>query len=70
MFLVLRYETIKLEENILFFTDSPSVQPFPASGFLQVKLGEEVRMSCKGSGVPYPIISWASKVIIHVQKVL
>ncbi|XP_018567647.1 limbic system-associated membrane protein-like [Anoplophora glabripennis] len=40
---------------------SPSVEPFPSTGFLQVKLGEDVRMSCKGSGVPYPIISWASK---------
>ncbi|KAJ8940661.1 hypothetical protein NQ314_010637 [Rhamnusium bicolor] len=40
---------------------SPSVEPFPPTGFLQVKLGEEVRMSCKGGGVPYPIITWFSK---------
>ncbi|XP_076264873.1 neurotrimin-like [Rhynchophorus ferrugineus] len=39
----------------------PSVEPFPLSGFLQVKLGEEVRMSCKADGVPYPLISWSSK---------
>ncbi|ENN79006.1 hypothetical protein HUJ04_003526 [Dendroctonus ponderosae] len=39
----------------------PSVEPFPLTGFLQVKLGEEVRISCKGSGVPYPIITWISK---------
>ncbi|EFA00901.2 limbic system-associated membrane protein isoform X2 [Tribolium castaneum] len=39
----------------------PSVEPFPPTGFLQVKLGEEVRMSCKGSGVPYPIITWYTK---------
>ncbi|CAG9764102.1 unnamed protein product [Ceutorhynchus assimilis] len=40
---------------------SPSVEPFPITGFLQVKLGEEVRMSCRASGVPYPIITWTSK---------
>ncbi|XP_074028174.1 opioid-binding protein/cell adhesion molecule homolog isoform X2 [Leptinotarsa decemlineata] len=40
---------------------SPSVEPFPPTGFLQVKLGEEVRMSCRGGGVPYPIITWSSK---------
>ncbi|XP_060520740.1 limbic system-associated membrane protein-like [Cylas formicarius] len=39
----------------------PSVEPFPPTGFLKVKLGEEVRMSCKGRGVPYPIITWSSK---------
>ncbi|KAG5892024.1 hypothetical protein JTB14_024464 [Gonioctena quinquepunctata] len=39
----------------------PSVEPFPPNGFLQVKLGEEVRISCKGGGVPYPIITWSSK---------
>ncbi|XP_066151263.1 limbic system-associated membrane protein-like [Euwallacea fornicatus] len=39
----------------------PYVESFPGSGFLQVKLGEEVRMSCTGSGVPYPIITWTSK---------
>ncbi|CAH1998062.1 unnamed protein product [Acanthoscelides obtectus] len=37
---------------------SPSVDPYPPTGFLQVRLGEEVRMSCKGTGVPYPIITW------------
>ncbi|KAK9891396.1 hypothetical protein WA026_014636 [Henosepilachna vigintioctopunctata] len=36
----------------------PSVSPFPPTGFLQVKLGEEVRISCTPSGVPYPIVSW------------
>ncbi|XP_045462207.1 opioid-binding protein/cell adhesion molecule homolog isoform X2 [Harmonia axyridis] len=36
----------------------PSVSPFPPTGFLQVKLGEEVRISCTPSGVPYPIITW------------
>ncbi|KAL3283935.1 hypothetical protein HHI36_018103 [Cryptolaemus montrouzieri] len=36
----------------------PAVSPFPPTGFLQVKLGEEVRISCTTSGVPYPIISW------------
>ncbi|XP_072398767.1 limbic system-associated membrane protein-like [Diabrotica undecimpunctata] len=40
---------------------SPSVEPFPPTGFLQVRLGEEVRMSCKGEGIPYPIITWSSK---------
>jgi hypothetical protein len=48
--------------------DPPSVEPFPPNGFLQVKLGEEVRMSCKGSGVPYPIITWTTKV--YFKKVL
>ncbi|XP_044766457.1 neogenin-like isoform X2 [Coccinella septempunctata] len=38
--------------------DPPSVSPFPPTGFLQVKLGEEVRISCTPSGVPYPIITW------------
>ncbi|XP_019877111.1 limbic system-associated membrane protein [Aethina tumida] len=37
---------------------APSVEPFPPNGFLEVRLGEEVRMSCKGGGVPYPIINW------------
>lgn len=45
-----------------FSIDPPSVEPFPPNGFLQVKLGEEVRISCKGSGVPYPIITWYTKV--------
>ncbi|XP_017775167.1 PREDICTED: limbic system-associated membrane protein-like isoform X2 [Nicrophorus vespilloides] len=40
---------------------APSVEPDPINGFLEVKLGEEVRMSCKASGVPHPIISWTSK---------
>ncbi|CAG9855771.1 unnamed protein product [Phyllotreta striolata] len=40
---------------------SPSVEPFPSNGFLQVKLGEEVRISCKAEGVPYPMITWTSK---------
>ncbi|XP_030752810.1 neurotrimin-like [Sitophilus oryzae] len=39
----------------------PSVEPFPLTGFLQVKLGEEVRMSCKADGVPYPLITWTRK---------
>uniref|UniRef100_A0A6P7FID7 Hemicentin-1-like n=1 Tax=Diabrotica virgifera virgifera TaxID=50390 RepID=A0A6P7FID7_DIAVI len=43
---------------------SPSVEPFPPTGFLQVRLGEEVRMSCKGEGIPYPIITWSSKVSV------
>ncbi|XP_056630732.1 limbic system-associated membrane protein-like [Diorhabda sublineata] len=39
----------------------PSVEPFPPNGFLQVKLGEEVKISCKGEGIPYPIITWTVK---------
>ncbi|KAL1516111.1 hypothetical protein ABEB36_000034 [Hypothenemus hampei] len=39
----------------------PSVEPFPKSGFLQVKLGERVQISCQANGVPYPLITWLSK---------
>ncbi|CAH1119717.1 unnamed protein product [Phaedon cochleariae] len=40
---------------------APSVDLFPPTAFLQVKLGEEVRIACQGGGVPYPIITWSSK---------
>lgn len=53
---------LHLNYMLMIFLDPPSVEPFPINGFLQVKLGEEVRMSCRGSGVPYPLITWASKV--------
>lgn len=42
--------------------DPPSVLPDPITGFLEVKLREEVRMSCKADGVPYPIITWLYEV--------
>lgn len=42
--------------------DPPSVVPFPHTGFLEVTLNEEVRMSCRGDGVPYPIVRWYYKV--------
>ncbi|KAJ8938543.1 hypothetical protein NQ318_016914 [Aromia moschata] len=45
----------------------PSVKPFPHTAFLQVKLGEEIRMSCKGEGVPYPIITWSRKANIALR---
>lgn len=41
--------------------ESPTVESNPSSGFLQVKLGEEVKMSCSASGVPYPLMTWTSK---------
>ncbi|GLV43887.1 wrapper [Carabus blaptoides fortunei] len=41
--------------------ESPTVEANPSSGFLQVKLGEEVNMSCSASGVPYPLMTWKSK---------
>ncbi|KAF5291192.1 hypothetical protein FQA39_LY14434 [Lamprigera yunnana] len=37
---------------------SPSVEPDPIGGYLQVRLREEVKMSCKVEGVPYPLITW------------
>ncbi|XP_025829634.1 limbic system-associated membrane protein-like [Agrilus planipennis] len=36
----------------------PSVTPDPISGVLRVKIGEQVWMSCKPQGVPYPIMNW------------
>lgn len=53
--------------------DPPSVEMTPDSEFLQVKLGEEMQISCTASGVPAPIITWRSKVNnlcikIHITK--
>nr|CAH7752768.1 unnamed protein product [Callosobruchus chinensis] len=49
------------QKHAIEVLNSPSVEPYPPTGFLQVRLGEEVRMSCKGTGVPYPIITWYYK---------
>lgn len=48
------------------FADPPSVETVPASGELEVNLGEDVDMQCVAKGVPAPIIGWRMKVIdIH-----
>ncbi|GAB1869556.1 Limbic system-associated membrane protein [Camponotus japonicus] len=39
----------------------PSVETIPASGELEVNLGETVYMECVAKGVPTPIISWRTK---------
>ncbi|CAL1674957.1 unnamed protein product [Lasius platythorax] len=39
----------------------PSVETIPASGELEVNLGERVVMQCVAKGVPAPIISWRTK---------
>ncbi|XP_020288171.1 limbic system-associated membrane protein-like [Pseudomyrmex gracilis] len=39
----------------------PSVETVPASGELEVNLGEQVEMQCLVKGVPDPIISWRTK---------
>ncbi|KRT85449.1 Immunoglobulin, partial [Oryctes borbonicus] len=36
----------------------PSIESDPENGYLEVKLGEEVRMACTGKGVPIPVITW------------
>lgn len=46
-----------------FRSDPPSVETVPASGELEVNLGEKVEMQCVTKGVPAPIISWRTKVI-------
>ncbi|KAK9694444.1 Immunoglobulin I-set domain [Popillia japonica] len=38
--------------------ESDPAKSDPASGYLEVKLGEEVRISCIGKGVPNPVITW------------
>lgn len=43
-------------------SDPPSVETIPASGELEVDLGERVYMQCVAKGVPAPIISWRTKV--------
>jgi len=43
-------------------SDPPSVETIPASGELEVNLGETVYMECVAKGVPTPIISWRTKV--------
>lgn len=39
----------------------PSVETVPASGELEVNLGERVEMQCVTKGVPAPIITWRTK---------
>ncbi|XP_011690293.1 PREDICTED: hemicentin-1-like isoform X2 [Wasmannia auropunctata] len=39
----------------------PSVETVPASGELEVNLGERVEMQCVTKGVPAPTISWRTK---------
>ncbi|XP_011874462.1 PREDICTED: hemicentin-2-like, partial [Vollenhovia emeryi] len=39
----------------------PSAETVPASGELEVNLGERVEMQCVTKGVPAPIISWRTK---------
>ncbi|XP_014488939.1 PREDICTED: limbic system-associated membrane protein-like [Dinoponera quadriceps] len=39
----------------------PSIKTVPASGELEVNLGEEVDMRCEARGVPFPNISWRTK---------
>lgn len=47
-------------------SDPPSIETVPASGELEVNLGEEAYMQCVAKGVPTPLISWMTKVIdIH-----
>lgn len=46
-----------------FRSDPPSAETTPASGELEVNLGERVEMQCVTKGVPAPIISWRTKVI-------
>lgn len=46
-----------------FRSDPPSAETMPASGELEVNLGERVEMQCVTKGVPAPIISWRTKVI-------
>lgn len=43
--------------------DPPSVETVPASGELEINLGETVDMQCVAKGVPAPVISWRTKVI-------
>ncbi|RLU24039.1 hypothetical protein DMN91_004248 [Ooceraea biroi] len=40
---------------------SPSVKTIPASGELEINLGETVDMQCVTKGVPAPVISWRTK---------
>jgi len=43
--------------------DPPSVETVPASGELEINLGETADMQCVAKGVPAPVISWMTKVI-------
>ncbi|KAB0802103.1 hypothetical protein PPYR_04289 [Photinus pyralis] len=51
------WSTIR-QRHAIEVLEPPTVVPDPANGFLQVRLREEVRMSCKVHGVPYPLITW------------
>lgn len=55
---------------ITLLLDRPSVSAYPPTGFVEVTLGDEVKMSCKGEGVPHPMITWSRKVIFseNLQK--
>lgn len=56
---------------LFLILDHPYVQPDPESGFLEVKLAEEVKMSCKTGGVPKPIVTWKHNVhIIENLKIV
>lgn len=61
---ILLFKSIFIKLIKINFLDHPLVKPDPPSGFLEVKLGEEVKMSCKASGVPKPIVTWKHNVII------
>jgi hypothetical protein len=39
------------------------VETVPASGELEINLGETADMQCVAKGVPAPVISWMTKVI-------
>lgn len=44
------------------FIESPSVEPDPLNRYVKVRLGQKAKFSCKGKGVPYPLITWKRNV--------
>lgn len=55
-------------ENLFvrFFLDPPSVETVPKSGQLEVNFGELVNMQCVAKGVPTPVITWMTNVILRL----
>ncbi|KAJ9599429.1 hypothetical protein L9F63_010098 [Diploptera punctata] len=38
----------------------PSIITIPENGLIEVKLGDEVEMGCKATGVPHPVVTWSN----------
>lgn len=49
----------------LFHVDPPTVTTVPEDGFLEVKKGDYVDISCETTGTPQPIVNWRKNVSSH-----